>query len=53
MKVVIGQACDGFSIQIVKEENKEWFYFDQEDSVEKLVEVFEILGIEASFEECY
>ena len=52
--IVIGQASDGFYLTFYENEQEIKSYrFDQEDTVEQLVEVFNAIGIEAKFEEIY
>lgn len=55
-EVEVLQENDGFEI-VVKDYSKRGirkrFRFDQEDTVEKLVDVFKELGIKATFEEVY
>lgn len=52
--VVIEEENDGFSIVIKYDGGKEnRFRFDQEDSKELLVNVFEQLGFNAAYEEIY
>ena len=52
--IVIEEYSDGFSIVIKYEGGKESrFYFDQEDSKELLVNVFEQLGFNVTYEEIY
>lgn len=53
MKVIISEACDGFTIVFKHEWPCKSFWFSQEDGLEGLVEVFEQLGIEAEYEEDY
>ncbi len=55
MKVLILDLYDGFEIVILDDNGAEVkrFPFDQEDTRETLPEVFNTLGIEASYEECY
>ena len=48
--VVIEEYCDGFEVNV----NGKLFYFNQEESVEGLVEVFKEVGCsEVSYEEVY
>lgn len=47
--VIIEEHSDAFAITV----NGERFYFNQEDSIEGLVDVFAKLGIEAEYEEVY
>ena len=50
MKILIEEMCDGFSITV---DGKEW-HFDQEDTKEGLVEMFEYMGIkDVQYEEIY
>lgn len=55
MKVLILDLYDGFEIVVVDDNGVEVkrFLFDQEDTRETLPEVFNMLGIEASYEESY
>ena len=55
MKVVVLEACDGFTILIQDDEGRKLkrARFSQEETVEGLTEVFEFLGFESSFEEDY
>jgi hypothetical protein len=48
-EVEIEEYCDGFSI-IVDGVN---FYFSQEENVEGLKEMFEELGVNATYQEVY
>lgn len=46
-KIYIGQECDGFFVSVKTEGGSEIrSRFSQEDTVEKLVEVFNSLGFE-------
>lgn len=54
MKVIILEACDGFSILIKEDEevvSRKWF--SQEDDKTGLMDVFNQLGFEAEYEEDY
>ena len=52
--IVIEEENDGFSIVIKYDGGKEKrFRFDQEDSKELLVNVFEQLGFNSTYEEIY
>lgn len=55
MKVIILKACDGFTIVLDhgNEEAEEHHWFNQEDDLTGLVEVFNKLGYEAEYEEDY
>lgn len=55
MKVVILEACDGFTIVLTEEGNpcSTHFWFNQEDDKKNLVDVFNRLGFEATYEEDY
>ena len=53
MKVTILEACDALTILLEKEGKELRFYFNQEDTKERLVEVFTLLGVEAVYEEDY
>lgn len=55
MKVVVLQACDGFTVLIQDDtgRNLKRTSFSQEETVEGLTKVFEFLGFESSFEEDY
>jgi hypothetical protein len=54
MKVVICDLYDGFDIVIYDgDEMAQRWNFDQEDTREGLVAVFQALGIEAEYEESY
>jgi len=55
MKVLVLDLYDGFEIVVLDDNEAEIrrFPFDQEDTRETLPEVFKMLGIEASYEECY
>lgn len=55
MKVVVLEACDGFTILIQDDagRNLKRTWFSQEETVEGLTEVFEFLGFTSSFEEDY
>lgn len=55
MKIYIGQECDGFFITLTGEDGrKASFGFNQEDTVEDLVNVFKLLGFEdVDYEEVY
>ena len=55
MKVVVLEACDGFTVLIKDDVGRDLkrTWFSQEDTVEGLTEVFEFLGFESSFEEDY
>lgn len=45
--IYLGQEYDGFSIVVTSESGDEKrFYFNQEDTVEGMVELFEHLGFE-------
>jgi type IV secretory pathway VirD2 relaxase len=49
--VLISDSYDGFHIIINQDEdNEEVFHIDQEDTRERLVDVFASLGIEADYE---
>lgn len=54
MKVVICDLYDGFDIVIYEDDEmiQRW-NFDQEDTRESMVAVFQTLGIEAEYEESY
>lgn len=52
-EVVIEEMYDGFSVTVENSEGKETVHVDQEDSVEKLVKVFEHLGCSTRYEEVY
>jgi len=54
MKVVICDLYDGFDIVIYEDDEvaQRW-NFDQEDTRERMVAVFQALGIEAEYEESY
>ena len=47
--VVIEQYADGFGIFV----NGEEYFFDQENDVKGLVDVFQQLGISAQYDEVY
>ena len=54
MKVVICDLYDGFDIVIYEDDEVvQWWNFDQEDTRERMVAVFQALGIEAEYEESY
>ncbi len=55
MKVKIESSYDGFTILLIDEINNTStrYYFNQEDGVERLVEVFEQLGYKAEHEDVY
>jgi hypothetical protein len=53
MHVIISEACDGFSLIVVKEDNRLRFHFDQEDTKEDLVKFFKAIGITSEYEEDY
>lgn len=54
VKVRIEDACDGFTIRLIgADDNERHCYIDQEDSREKLKEVFEAFGIEVEYVEDY
>lgn len=55
MKVLISEACDGFTLTVLNEEDQElWhMWFNQEDTKEGLVTFFEGLGMKAEYEEAY
>lgn len=52
-KVTVIDLCDGFDIKIIKDGAENYYHFDQEDSRERLVEVFNMLGVECWYEESY
>jgi len=54
IQITILDEADGFVIVIHKDgEKDERYRFDQEDTREKLVDVFHSLGFEAEYEESY
>lgn len=55
MKVIISEACDGFTIILDEhpELDAERYWFDQEEDKKNLVNVFKRLGYEAEYEEDY
>lgn len=55
MKVLIIDLYDGFEIVVLDERDIliERFAFDQEDTRERMPEVFKMLGIQAEYEESY
>lgn len=55
MRVVISELCDGFDIILynIEGEMVSHHHFDQEDSVQGLVGVFQEMGIPAAYEESY
>lgn len=57
MKVIILEACDGFTIVLTEEGNifpkQTHYWFSQEDDKKNLVDVFNRLGFEATYEEDY
>lgn len=55
MKVIVLEACDGFTILVQDEagRNLKRTWCSQEDTVEELVDVFQFLGFESSYEEDY
>ena len=55
MKVIISEACDGFTIILTEDDNTspKYYRFGQEDTKEELVDVFNSLGFEAMYEEDY
>lgn len=55
MRVVISEMCDGFDIDLynIEGEMVSHHHFDQEDSVQGLVGVFQEMGIPAAYEESY
>jgi hypothetical protein len=54
MNIVIEESCDSFYI-VLKDGDKEIkrYYFSQEETKEKLVDVFKKLGFKAKYEEQY
>ena len=53
-KIHIGEACDAFYITITRADGHESvFSFSNEETHEKLVEVFDAIGIPATYEEIY
>lgn len=52
-RVFIEQEYDGVSIIVEDEEGTFKIHIDQEETHEKLLEVFERLGIEAAYENVY
>lgn len=52
-KVRIEDLCDGFAIIVQDGGTIKRFSFDQEDTLERLVDVFAALGLEATYEEVY
>lgn len=54
MKVLISEACDGFTITLKSTQNQvRSYWFSQEDDKTQLVEVFNKLGFESEYEEDY
>jgi len=53
VRVKILDSYDGFDILVEQDGSKFQWHFDQEDTRENLVKVFEKLGIEASYKEVY
>lgn len=55
MKVIISEACDGFTIILSNGENaaSKHYWFSQEDDKKNLVEVSRRLGYETEYEENY
>jgi hypothetical protein len=54
MNIIVCEYNDGFDIVIENsDDTRKRFSFNQEDSKERMVEVFEYLGIESEYEECY
>jgi hypothetical protein len=55
MKVVVLEACDGFSIDVYKEDKLvKHFWFSQEDDKTELVQMFNLLGFnDVEYEEDY
>lgn len=53
-KIHIGEACDAFYITITHADGHESvFSFSNEETHEKLVEVFDAIGTPATYEEIY
>ena len=53
MEVTILDACDGFTLVVEKDGENKRFYFDQEDTREKLTNFFSFIGVESKYEEDY
>lgn len=55
MKIIVLQACDGFTVVILDDNGNtlKRVWMNQEDGVENLTEVFKYLGFETEFEEDY
>lgn len=52
-KVRIEDYYDGFGIIVYDGDKETKFYFDQEDTREKMVEAFKALGIDSEYESVY
>lgn len=53
MKVIILDACDGFSFLVIKGDVQRRYRFDQEGTLENMVEFFDFIGVESEYEEDY
>jgi len=53
-KAIINEFSDGFEIVLIDEDGTRHKYgFDQEDMHDRLLDMFDKLGISATYEDCY
>lgn len=53
-EIEVQEMCDAFKIVVTNAVgDKVQFYFSQEESVKELVDVFKLLGYNATYEEVY
>jgi hypothetical protein len=55
MKIIVLEACDGFTIVLTPEDGEAItsYWFNQEDDKTELVNLFKKLGFEAEYQEDY